>query len=133
LVAALASGLAGCSSGEDATVVTATTAASSDAPQTSLTIVIDPGDGAQSEEWTLACDPAGGTHPDPEAACAALAGVEVEAFMPVAADQMCTQIYGGPETATVRGTWRADRVDASFSRQHGCEIARWDAVAALLN
>jgi hypothetical protein len=132
LVAALASGLAGCSSGEDAAVVTATTAASSDARQTSLTIVIDPGDGGQSEEWTLACDPAGGTHPDPEAACAALAGVEVEAFMPVAADQMCTQIYGGPETATVRGTWRADRVDASFSRQNGCEIARWDAVAGLL-
>ena len=133
LVAALGWGLAGCSIGDDDAVVTATTAASPDAPQTSLTIVIDPGDGGQSEEWTLACDPAGGTHPDPEAACAALAGVEADAFTPVAADQMCTQIYGGPETATVRGTWRADRVDASFSRQNGCEIARWDAVAGLLN
>ena len=52
--------------------------------------------------------------------------------MPVPADQMCTQIYGGPETATVRGTWQGERVDASFSRQNGCEIARWDAAAGLL-
>jgi hypothetical protein len=130
LVAALAAGLAGC--GDDRAVVTATPAASSGAPQTSLTIAVDAGDGEPPVESTLACEPAGGTHPDPEAACAALAELDAEAFMPVAADQMCTQIYGGPETATVRGTWRGAPVDASFSRQDGCEIARWDAVAGLL-
>jgi Subtilisin inhibitor-like len=130
LVAALAAGLAGC--GDDGAVVTATPATSSAAPQTSLTIAVDAGDGGPPVESTLACEPAGGTHPDPEAACAALADLDAEAFMPVAADQMCTQIYGGPETATVRGTWRGAPVDASFSREDGCEIARWDAVAGLL-
>ena len=107
VVAALMSGLLGCGTGDDeAAIVEATTPAS---PQTSLTIAIDLGDGKQAVEWTLACDPADGTHPDPDAACAALAGVEAEAFMPVAADQMCTQIYGGPESATIHGTWRGDR------------------------
>jgi hypothetical protein len=130
LVAALAAGLAGC--GDDGAVVTATPATSSGAPQTSLTIAVDAGGGEPPVESTLACEPAGGTHPDPEAACAALAELDAEAFMPVAADQVCTQIYGGPETATVHGTWRGAPVDASFSRQDGCEIARWDAVAGLL-
>jgi hypothetical protein len=130
LVAALAAGLAGC--GDDGAVVTATPAASSAAPQTSLTIAVDAGDGEPPVESTLACEPAGGTHPDPEAACAALAELDAEAFRPVAADQMCTQIHGEPETATVRGTWRGAPVDASFSRHDGCEIARWDAVAGLL-
>jgi hypothetical protein len=129
---ALASGPAGCGSDDGEAVVTATTTTSSDAPRTSLTITVDRGDGEPPVESALACDPPGGTHPDPEAACAALAELDPEAFMPLAADQMCTQIYGGPETATVRGTWRGARVDASFSRQNGCEIARWDAVAGLL-
>jgi len=132
LLAALALGLAGCGSGDDEAVVTETPAASPDAPETSLTITVDAGDDEPPVESTLACNPAGGTHPDPEAGCAALAELDAEAFMPVAADQMCTQIYGGPETATVRGTWQGERVDASFSRQNGCEIARWDAVAGLL-
>jgi hypothetical protein len=132
-VAALGLGLIGCGTGDDeAAVVTATTPASSGAPLTSLTIAVDAGDGEPPVESTLACEPAGGTHPDPEAACAALAQLDADAFMPVAADQICTQIYGGPETATVRGTWRGAPVDASFSRQDGCEIARWDAVAGLL-
>jgi hypothetical protein len=45
---------------------------------------------------------------------------------------MCTQIDGGPATAEVSGTWRGERVEAEFSRQNGCEIARWDRVGALL-
>jgi hypothetical protein len=132
VLAALTSGLAGCGSGDDEAVVTATPAASPDGPQTSLTITVDAGDDEPPVESTLACDPAGGTHPDPDAACAALAELDAETFVPVPADQMCTQIYGGPETATVRGTWLGERVDASFSRQNGCEIARWDAAAGLL-
>ena len=39
-----------------------------------LTITFWPeGPDGESTEATLTCDPAGGTHPDPEAACAALA------------------------------------------------------------
>ena len=85
LLAALASGPAGCG-GDDRTVVTATPPAPPDAPQTSLTITIDAGDDEPPVESTLACDPAGGTHPDPEAACVALAELDAGAFLPVAAD-----------------------------------------------
>lgn len=45
--------------------------------------------------------------------------------------QACTMIYGGPATATVTGTVDGEQVDASFSRQDGCAIARWDSIQAL--
>lgn len=45
--------------------------------------------------------------------------------------QACTMIYGGAATATVTGTVDGEQVDAEFSRQDGCAIARWDAVQAL--
>ncbi|MGH8823908.1 MAG: SSI family serine proteinase inhibitor [Jiangellaceae bacterium] len=130
---ALASALAGCGGDDgEATVVTTTPAILPEQPQTSLTIAVSYGEAAQPDEWTLTCDPTGGTHPDPAEACAALAELDLQILEPVAADQTCTQVYGGPETATVRGTWQGEPVDASFSRQNGCEIARWDAVTALV-
>ena len=51
---------------------------------------------------------------------------------PVAANVACTEIYGGPATARVRGTLAGERVDARFARTNGCEIARWQRNAALL-
>jgi hypothetical protein len=101
-------------------------------PHTSLTITGDLGDGSAAQEWTLTCDPPGGTHPRPEDACTALAAVDPVVFEPVGPRDVCTQIYGGPETATVRGTWNTTPLDASFSRDNGCEIARWDAVVEIL-
>jgi hypothetical protein len=89
------------------------------------------GDGTAAQEWTLTCDPPGGSHPDTSAACAVLAGLDPTVFDPVDPNQMCTQIYGGPETATVRGTWDGEPLDASFARNNGCEIARWDAIKAM--
>lgn len=100
--------------------------------QTSLTITVDLGDGSAAQEWALTCDPPGGTHPQPEAGCAALGAVDPTVFGPVGPGQACTQIYGGPETATIRGTWNGQPVDASFARNDGCEIARWDAVGEIL-
>ena len=47
------------------------------------------------------------------------------------ARQACTMQYGGPEVATVAGTLDGDPVDATFSRQDGCAIARFDAAQAL--
>jgi Subtilisin inhibitor-like len=100
--------------------------------QTALTITVDLGNGSAAQEWALTCDPPGGTHPQPEAACAALGAVDPTVFGPVGPGQACTQIYGGPETATIRGTWNGQPVDASFARNDGCEIARWDAVGEIL-
>ncbi len=92
-----------------------------------LTIVVDDGSGTKTT-WQLSCDPAGGTHPDPEAACRALAEHGETALPAVPKDQMCTQQYGGPETATITGTWQGEPVNSTLSRKNGCEIARWDAL-----
>ena len=98
---------------------------------TSLTITVTEGPDAQPQTWTLTCDPVGGTHPDAAAACAALAAVE-DPFKPVDKNMACTEIYGGPQTATVEGTYRGTAVNASFNRTNGCEISRWDAIAPTL-
>jgi hypothetical protein len=43
----------------------------------------------------------------------------------------CTQVFGGPQTARVAGTYRGRRIRAGFNRQDGCEIARWNRVVFL--
>jgi hypothetical protein len=88
-----------------------------------------------AEQWTLTCDPPDGSHPDPEGACADLdAALEAgaEPFAEPDPDEICTEQYGGPQTATVSGTFAGSPVDASFARTNGCQISRWDAVGRLL-
>lgn len=96
-----------------------------------LTIVVDDGTGQQTT-WTLTCDPVGGTHPDPAAACAALTAHGATALPPKRKDVACTEVYGGPQKATIRGTWQGKPVRSSFSRTDGCEISRWDQLKGLL-
>ncbi len=102
-----------------------------DAGATSLTITAKASADAPADTWTLTCDPAGGTHPNADAACAALAAA-TDPFEPTPKDQACTEIYGGPQTATVTGTFKGQPVNASFSRTNGCEIHRWDSLTPLL-
>ncbi len=52
-------------------------------------------------------------------------------FAPVPIGVACPDIYGGPQTALVTGTFRGRGVHATFNRHDGCEIARWDAVRFL--
>lgn len=98
---------------------------------TDLTIVVDDGAGARTT-WHLTCDPAGGDHPDPAKACAVLAQHGATALPPVPRDRMCTQVFGGAQTAHITGTWRGEKVDARLSRTNGCEITRWQALIGLL-
>jgi hypothetical protein len=122
----------GCGNGtEDSVTPQAPASESGGTVTTNLTIVSDDGKG-KTETWTLTCDPAGGTHPDAEAACAALAAKGESALPPVAKDMMCTQQYGGPQTAKITGTWKGETVNASFSRTNGCEISRWQDLKGLL-
>ncbi len=93
--------------------------------------MIDDGSGSITT-WRLSCDPPGGTHPDPAAACRALDEHGASALPPVPKDRMCTQIYGGAQKATVRGTWRGEQVFARLSLVNGCEIGRWKALQGLL-
>jgi hypothetical protein len=44
----------------------------------------------------------------------------------------CTQIYGGPQTAVVRGTIAGKKVDRRFTRTNGCELADFTRAARLL-
>jgi hypothetical protein len=46
--------------------------------------------------------------------------------------RMCTQVYGGPQRARVRGTLGRRTVDRPFSRTDGCQIDDWDRAAPLL-
>ncbi len=98
---------------------------------TTLTIAVTDGPDSTPQTWTLTCEPAGGNHPDPAAACASLASAE-DPFKPVDKNLACTEIYGGAQTATVTGTFDGEPVNASLSRTNGCEIARWEAIQPAL-
>ena len=100
------------------------------ADTTDLRITVDDGSG-QVRTWRLTCDDAGGDHPDPQAACAALARMDAP-FAPLPKDLLCTEIYGGPQTAKVEGVYRGVPTLAEFRRTNGCEISRWDAYLAVL-
>jgi hypothetical protein len=106
-----------------------------DAPLGELTVEQDSGDGTPVSRWTLVCgdDHASdrGDHPEAGAACEHLRAAD-EPFAPLPADRMCTEIYGGPQTAHVTGRWRGDPVDLRLSRVDGCAIAQWDGLGPLL-
>ncbi len=85
---------------------------------------------------TLSCDPTGGNHPRAEDACKQLAAASqmgADPFAAPAQDRICTEIYGGPQTAAVQGTWKGMTVTANFSRTDGCEISRWDSIEPVLS
>jgi hypothetical protein len=45
---------------------------------------------------------------------------------------VCTEIYGGPQKARVVGSVGGTRVQATFARANGCEIARWNRISPWL-
>jgi Subtilisin inhibitor-like len=98
-------------------------------PDTSLEITVT--GGGADERWTLTCDPTGGTHPDPEEACATL-HEHHDALEEPPADVVCTQQYGGPQEAVIEGTLSGDRYTGSFHRRDGCGISRWEQLQPLL-
>jgi hypothetical protein len=67
-----------------------------------------------------------GTHPNKRAICAAIAKQGTRLLAPVPASTMCSQIYGGPQTATITGTVKGRKINSAFSRTDGCQVARWN-------
>ena len=108
-------------------------AASAHAAKVSLDIQVTGEHGAKPEHWTLQCEPAGGTHPDPQAACNALLHAK-SPFTAVPDHVMCPMIPAGttPETATVKGTWFGKHVDSIFTRG-GCGMLRWQKIGQIFN
>jgi len=98
-------------------------------PLAELTVAVDPDgeDAKPPREATISCDA-----PGDSAVCRAVADAKPETFEPTPDNIACTQQYGGPETASVKGTLRGEPVDATFSRVNGCEISRWQDAAAIL-
>ena len=47
-------------------------------------------------------------------------------------DRMCTQVYGSPHTARIRGYIDARPVDRHFHRRDGCGMADWRRARMLL-
>jgi hypothetical protein len=79
--------------------------------------------------WSLQCEPTGGDHPDPAAACAALTAVK-DPFGKVPPPPRCKEIPGSsPEVALVEGTFRGRKVRATFERSSACVAGRWDRIA----
>ena len=106
---------------------------------TSLEILLDEAGTGEQVRWSLECDPEtgevlGGDHPTATEACALLADpASIDAFTPTPAGTMCTEQWGGPQVAVVRGTVDGrDLGEVRFDRTNGCEISRWDALAVLL-
>ncbi len=86
------------------------------APATEVTVTVDPG-GTR----TIRCPG--------DDRCRRLERAD---FAPTPRTVACTEIYGGDATARVTGTVGKKRIDARFSLQNGCEIARWKEFAWLL-
>ncbi|MGW1029249.1 SSI family serine proteinase inhibitor [Streptomyces sp. NPDC002577] len=100
-----------------------------------LTITVQGAGGGTDGTYELKCGPAGGTHPNPAGACLRLDEQAAEGrdpFAPRSPGAICTMQYGGPATAHVTGVWHGRRVDATYNRGDGCEVARWDAIVPVL-
>jgi hypothetical protein len=95
-----------------------------------LTVTVDP-DGPHGPDPArrlhLSC-----TRPDQSDACGAAAGVSAADLRPTPKGIACSQIFRGPQTASIVGVLRGQRVSARFSRINGCEVKRWNGVADLL-
>jgi ABC-type glycerol-3-phosphate transport system substrate-binding protein len=106
--------LAGC--GEDDTEQPA------QAPSQFADLTVTVNDGSKTKTAQITCNAASDSKE-----CAALAELDAKWLEPTPGNRACTQQYGGPETATLKGTLHDKAVDAKFSRVNGCEIARWNA------
>jgi hypothetical protein len=110
---------------------TATTAPAPAPPKGSLSITVLNGPNKKIQHWTLQCDPAGGTHPDPAAACAALEAIK-NPFGHVRTGQECPMILASSRRATFVGTWFGVKVDRTIV-DGGCDLANWSKIGQVVN
>jgi hypothetical protein len=128
LLTACADASVGDAAGSAATESSSSTAGA----RSSLVVVLERGDGTKPERFTLVCGrEADGSHPQAEAACEHLMRLDAP-LAPLPANRVCTQIFGGPQTARVDGVWLGEPVHVELSRVNGCRIAQWDRLGPLL-
>ncbi len=105
-----------------------------DSAQVRLAIEAQDGRGAVKRAQ-LVCDggevTARGLAPDNNL-CAAARNLAPFLSEKPAADRVCTQIYGGPETARISGQIEGRRIERRFSRSDGCRVADWERAQPLI-
>ena len=107
-------------------------------PLTSLQVDVRPTPGAAVRRATLTCDgspAATGFITDSRAACDLVTGNdEARARLVVGppANKVCTQVFGGPQQAQVRGRIVGRPVDVTVTRTNGCGVADWSLLQPLL-
>lgn len=102
-----------------------------------LSITVKPAESQPAINYTLICQDgiptAKSKHPLPAKACQTLKNNPAVLMpRPRSKEVICTQQYGGPQTATVTGTVDGVPVDTWFARRDGCEISRWNAAESIL-
>ncbi|HUH07043.1 MAG TPA: hypothetical protein VML96_04455 [Egibacteraceae bacterium] len=107
-----------------------------------VTAQLRPGPQDQELEYTLICGDQpevqgdhGSRVADPALACEALSASADRLILLTATpepDEICTEIYGGDQQATITGTVEGQAIEAELSRVNGCRIADWDALLPLL-
>ena len=118
-------------------LLTSCATATVEGDRVSLLISVSETGNEQSTSYQLHC--AGSTPEDtstlPNAlkACEFLSKNSEALEQEIPPDQMCTEIYGGPETAEIKGNIGRKSIDTSLNRSNGCAIKRWDDLAVLLN
>jgi Subtilisin inhibitor-like len=100
-------------------------------PKVSLDITVSTTPSAPTKHWTLQCEPTGGTHPDPAAACAVLLKAK-DPFAPLPKGIMCPMIRVGTKTAIVKGTYFGKHIDTTLS-PGGCKLAQWEKIGQIFN
>jgi hypothetical protein len=67
---------------------------------------------------------------DPDRACEAVQGAETQTLLIEGPrpDQVCPQVYGGPDVATVTGNIGEQPVSTTVDRADGCGINEWDQI-----
>ncbi|HEY2552671.1 MAG TPA: SSI family serine proteinase inhibitor [Streptosporangiaceae bacterium] len=94
------------------------------APKVSLSVTVRDSPGSKPRHWTLQCDPAGGTHPDPAKACQVLLSSKKNPFAPLTGHRMCPMIMANSRSATVTGTWFGTKVHRMVA-DGGCDLPLW--------
>jgi Subtilisin inhibitor-like len=135
LVAACAATVTACGSASSGPSAGAGSPAGSSAaaPKVSLSITVSSAPGSPAQHWTLTCDPVGGTHPDPAAACEDLFRVKTPfADQPQPKGLACPMILASSKEVTIKGTYFGQPVNTTL-RDGGCQLSRWAQLGQIIN
>jgi Subtilisin inhibitor-like len=109
----------------------ATSTPSPAAARVSLSFTMTGLPGQPVQRWTLRCDPPGGTHKDPAAACAALLRMK-DPFAPRPRRMICPMILASGRQIEVTGTWFGRKVHRHIL-DGGCDLGLFGSVSKIFN